>query len=720
MDCGPTCLYLIAKYYGRSFNIDQLRRFSEIGKDGVSLLGLSNAAEKIGFRTLGVQPTLQQLKNASLPAILHWSRYHFVVLYKIKRDRFYIADPAAGLVALNRQEFEQRWISSVTSGEETGIALLLNPNYNFYYTHYDNSYKERKRGDLRPIFKYLQPYRNLAVQLVLSLLVGSLLQLVLPFLTQSIIDTGVNTGNIGFVKMVLIAQLALLTGRLFTEFIRGWILYHISSRINISIITDFLIKLMKLPVSYFDSKRTGDVIQRVNDHRRIQDFLTGTSLSTLFALFNLVIFSSVLASYDIYIFGVFLTTSLLYVLWILFFLRRRKRLDYTQFDISSAEQGKMVQLIQGMTEIKLQGCERTKRWEWEQLRARSFKVGARILSLNQQEQTGAFLINEGKNILITFLSATAVIKGILTLGEMLAIQYIIGQLNSPIEQMVGFVQSWQLAKISLDRLNEIHRMEDEEPSDKIGMTRMPLDKTIRLENVYFTYPGPDNEPVLKDINLIIPHGRTTAIVGASGSGKTTLLKLLLKIYPPQKGKIQVGDQDMADLAHESWRQDIGVVMQESFVFSESIAANIVVNTEQIDMLRLQIAAGTANILNFIESLPMGFNTHIGMEGTGISMGQRQRVLIARTVYKDPSYVFFDEATNSLDANNELVIMKNLSEFTKGKTVVVIAHRLSTVKNADQIVVLNNGIIAEKGTHAELTALRGEYYTLVRNQLELDD
>jgi ATP-binding cassette, subfamily B, bacterial len=554
------------------------------------------------------------------------------------------------------------------------------------------------------------------------LLLGSLLQLIFPFLTQSIVDVGINTGNLQFIYIVLFAQLALFAGRLSVDFIKSWILYHISSRINISILTDFLIKLMKLPVSYFDSKKTGDIMQRMNDHQRIQSFLTGTSLTTLFSLFNLVMFSVVLAMYNLSIFLIFVAASILYILWILIFLKKRKKLDYKQFDISAAEQSKTIQIVQGMQEIKLHGCEKPKRWEWERLQAKTFKLGMKGLALNQWQQTGAFFINEGKNIVITFLAAQAVItgQGGMTLGKMLAIQYILGQLNSPIEQMINFVQSWQLAKISLDRLNEIHTLTDEEPAEKIFNRELPTDKNIDFVNVSFTYPGAGNEAVLKNINLTIPQGKTTAIVGTSGSGKTTLLKLLLKFYETYKGNVKVGGNDIANLSHRAWRQSIGVVMQESFMFSDSIAANIAVGDEHIDTAKLKEAASIANVLDFIESLPLGFNTKIGAEGIGVSAGQKQRILIARAVYKNPDYIFFDEATNSLDANNETIIMKNLDSFFKHKTVVVVAHRLSTVINADQIVVLNNGVITESGTHSELTNLRGEYYTLVKNQLELGD
>jgi ATP-binding cassette subfamily B protein len=737
---------MIGKYYGRSFSIEKLRHLTEIGKDGVNILGISDAAEKIGHRTQAVQLNITELKEAKLPCILHWGQNHFVVLYKINRsllrrdDSYFIADPGKGLIKYKQKEFEQGWISSQQSSPSSspnspfgglgalglGIALLLDPTPAFYNNEYDDNYAEAGSKGFGNLIKYLYPYKKLIVQLVLGLLLGSLLQLIFPFLTQSIVDTGINTGNIHFITIILFAQLALFAGRLSVDFIKAWILYHISSRININILTDFLIKLMKLPLAYFDSKKTGDIMQRINDHSRIQNFLTGTSLTTLFSVFNLAIFSVVLAMYNVSVFLIFVAASVLYVLWIIIFLKKRRQLDYRQFDIAATEQSKTIQIVQGMQEIKLHGCEKSKRWEWEHLQAKTFKLGMKGLALNQWQQTGAFFINEGKNIIITFLAATAVVNGQMTLGGMLAIQYIIGQLNGPIEQMINFVQSWQLAKISLDRLNEIHSLQDEEASSLSqtgrsgdGLSKiLPTNKTIDLVNVSFTYPGAGNEAVLRDINLTIPQGKTTAIVGTSGSGKTTLLKLLLKFYEDYKGNVGVGGNDIVSLSHRAWRQSIGVVMQESFMFSDSIAANIAVGDEIINTIKLKEAAGIANVLAFIESLPLGFNTKIGAEGIGISAGQKQRILIARAVYKNPDYIFFDEATNSLDANNETVIMKNLAAFFENKTVVVVAHRLSTVKNADQIVVLNNGMITESGTHNELTSLRGEYYTLVKNQLEL--
>ena len=762
MDCGPTCLRMVAKHYGKNISLQTLREKAQIGKEGVNLLGISQAAEAIGFRTQSVKLTYKILtEDAKLPAILHWNQNHFVVLYKTKKKKLLIADPARGLITLSVSEFKTAWLSNKENGEEEGIALLLEPSPAFYENADEAEERKSKGLGFKNIFNYIFPYKKLVFQLFIGLGVASLLQLFLPFLTQSVVDTGINTANIHFVYIVLLAQLALFIGRLVIEFVRGWILLHISTRINISILTDFLIKLMKLPVSFFDSKHTGDILQRMNDHSRIESFLTGSSLNVLFSLISLVIFSVVLAIYNVGIFAVFAIASILYSLWVIVFLKKRRTLDYKRFAVAAKEQSTTIQLVQGMQEIKLNGAERPMRWTWEGLQAKLFRLSMKGLSLNQWQQAGAFFINEGKNIFITFLSAKAVIDGQMTLGSMLAVQYIIGQLNSPIEQMIGFAQGMQNAKISMDRLNEIHTLDDEEPTEKELLNELPAsfarqiaggksngvelaslyfveDTPLRTDihlpeinsnlfsdvpsiffhNVSFTYTGAGNEPVLKDINLRIPKGKTTAIVGVSGSGKTTLLKLLLKFYEPQKGEIKLGNSSLTHISHKFWRSHCGVVMQESFIFSDSIAKNIAVGLEKIDMEKLRYAAEIANVREFIESLPLGYNTKIGMEGSGISMGQKQRILIARSVYRDPDFIFFDEATNSLDANNESVIMQKLESFFKGRTVVVVAHRLSTVKNADQIIVLDKGVIAERGTHRELTNLKGEYYTLVKNQLEL--
>lgn len=720
MDCGPTCLRMIAKHYGKNFSLQRLREISGINRDGVSLLGISQAAEKIGFRTTGSRLTNIQIKEIDLPAILHWRQNHFVVLYRrsgdINNTTYHIADPGKGLIKYSESEFLSAWTQTKSNGDSQGIALTLEPTPAFYAESGDKN----TVLSLSYLVGYLLKYKKLIAQLFLGLGVGSLLQLIFPFLTQSVVDIGINTKNLNFVYVVLIAQCMLFVGRMSVEFIRSWILLHISTRINISILTDFLIKLMKLPMSFFDTKMTGDIMQRMSDQKRIEYFLTGSTLSVIFSLFNLIIFSFVLAYYDGTIFLVFAVSSIFYTLWVMLFLRKRRELDFKRFDVSSKNQSSIIQLISGMQEIKLNNCEQQKRWEWERIQAGLFKFNIKSLALGQYQQTGAFFINEGKNILITFFVAKAVIEGNLTLGSMMAIQYIIGQLNSPIEQLIGFLQQYQDAKISLERLNEIQEMEDEEPIDKIFQNQLPADNSIQLDKVSFTYPGAGNDAVLSDINLQIPQGKTTAIVGMSGSGKTTILKLLLRFYEPQNGEIKVGRSHLQQIGNSFWRSKCGIVMQDGFIFSDTIARNIAVADEYPDATRLQNAIKIANISDFVDNLPLGLNTKIGAEGNGISQGQKQRLLIARAVYKDPEYLFFDEATNALDANNEMVIMKNLESFFKERTVVVVAHRLSTVRNADHIVVLEKGRIIESGTHTSLTQSKGQYFQLVKNQLELGD
>ncbi|CAM1351499.1 peptidase domain-containing ABC transporter [Tenacibaculum ascidiaceicola] len=713
-DCGPTCIKIIAKHYGKTINTQQLRKLSETTREGSSLLGLSEAVESIGFKSLGIKLAFNKLKEAPFPCIVHWNKNHYVVLYKIKKDVVYISDPAHGLITFTKEEFIQHWIgNNADENTEEGIALLVEPTPKFY----QEEFEEDEKFGFSFIFKYLYKYKKFIAQLIIGLLAGSLLQLILPFLTQSVVDVGIKNQDLNFVYLILFAQLFLFIGKASLEIIRSWILLHLSTRINISLISDFFIKLMKLPISYFDVRMTGDLLQRINDHKRIERILTTSSLTVLFSFFNLIIFSLVLGYYSLQIFGVFVLGSVLYFGWVLFFFKKRKELDYKRFSQVSQEQSKVIELINGMQEIKLHNAERRMRWNWEYVQARLFKVATKSLALEQTQSVGSNFINELKNMFITILSAKLVIDGQITLGMMMAISYIVGQLNGPITQLINFMRDIQDAQISLDRLGEIHNMEDEEkPSDE-KVTAIPENASIKLNNISFRYTG-GLEPVLKDLSLEIPANKTTAIVGVSGSGKTTLMKLLLGFYQVDQGDIMINNFSLKNVSQKEWRRNCGVVMQEGYIFNDSIAKNIAVGEDYVDKEKLAHAIDVANIGDYIEGLPLGYNTKIGSEGNGLSTGQKQRLLIARSVYKNPKFLFFDEATSALDANNEKVIMGKLNEFFADKTAVVIAHRLSTVKNAHQIVVLEKGKIIEKGSHEELIKLKGSYYHLVKNQLDL--
>jgi len=715
MDCGPSCLRMIARYYGRTYNLQTLRDKSYLSREGVSMMGISDAAEAIGFRTMGVALSAEKLfTQAPLPLIAHWQQNHFVVVYKIRKNKVFIADPAFGLVSYTREEFLKNWISFVRDQEKMGHALLIEPTPEFYAQEGEKV----KKSSFRFLLSYLKPYKKFLFQLFLGVLLGSLLQLLFPFLTQSIVDVGINNQDIGFIFLVLIAQFVLFISRMTVEFLRGWILLHLSTRINIYLISDFLIKLMKLPMGFFDIKHIGDILQRIGDQRRIENFMTVSSLNILFSLVNFLVFGIVLAIYNLKILALFLVGSALYFLWLSFFMKRRRELDFRKFSKLSENQNKLIQLITGIQEIKLYNAEKQKRWEWENIQSGLFRVNIKSLSLRQYQEAGGVFINESKNILITILAATAVINGDMTLGMMLAVSYIIGQLNGPVEQMINFLHVTQDAKISLERLGEIHDLKNEEPGDKGGLLLIPEKKTIEIKDLSFQYEGPQSRKVLNNLNLIIPENNVTAIVGVSGSGKTTLIKLLLGFYPPVEGEIRIGDSKLGTFSYNTWRQKCGVVMQDGYIFSDTIASNIALGDEKIDKEKLLKSVNVANVREFIESLPNGYNTLVGSYGHILSGGEKQRVLIARAVYRDPEFLFIDEGTSSLDAENEKMIINNLQDFFRDKTVVVVAHRLSTVKNAGQIVVLDDGKIVEKGKHDELIEAKGRYYQLVRNQLEL--
>lgn len=715
MDCGATCLRMIAKHYGKHYNAHTIRQKAGFSKVGLSMLGISETAEKLGFRTRGVQIDYEKLLLAHSPAILHWNQNHFVVLIDAGKTSIKLADPARGVITYKKEEFLGYWASNNNEEDKkVGTVLLIEPTPTFYQSEEEKEHKL----NWSVVTQYLGPNSWQLKQVLISLIVGSLIQLIFPFLTQTMVDTGINTRNMQYITMVLIAQLTLTFSSTVISFIRTRLQLRISNNINISILSDFWIKLTRLPLGYFDTHHTGDTLQRIGDNRQIQAFITGQPLSILLSLINFVIYAIILVFYSVPLFLVFAVGNLLYYGWIRLFLPIRRKLNYEIFHLSAKENNATLQLVQGMQEIRLNNAQQKKRWDWENIQAKVFKLNFKSMNYGQWQSAGALLINQGKDIIISFMVAQMVVQGQLTFGAMLAVQYIIGQLSGPVSQFIGLVQSVQDAKISMERLNEVHEMEDEEPVDKILSTYLPDNKSINISNLSFSYPGAGNDPVLENITLSIPEGKVTAIVGVSGSGKTTILKLLLKIYDQYDGEICISENNFKYLSPSYWREQCGSVMQDGYIFNDTIAWNIAVGGEQIDHDKLLHSCRVANILPFIESLPNGFNTQLGAEGVGISQGQRQRLLIARAVYKEPQYLFFDEATNALDANNEKAIVENLQHFFSGRTVVIVAHRLSTVKHADKIVVLHEGKIAEEGTHTHLSSIKGKYYELVRNQLEL--
>jgi ATP-binding cassette subfamily B protein len=713
MDCGATCLRIVFKYYGQMVSIQKIRKLCQTTKDGVNLYGVSEAAEKLGFRTYGVRLNLEQLSQIELPCILHWNQNHFVVLYKIKNKRYFISDPATGLISFDEREFTKNWYS--TKELHLGLTLILSPGPDFYQLDEEEPEIALKWSKM---FMYFYKYKKLFIQLILGMLLGTVLQLITPFLTQSIVDIGISSKNIGFINLILIAQLMLFIGNTSVSIIRSWIMLHISTRVNISILTDLLIKIMKLPMSFFDLKTHGDLMQRMSDQERIESFLTGKTIDTLFSLFNMVIFGTLLIIYNKTIFLIFFAGTALYTIWIIFFMRYRRELDQKRFKLSSDNQTYMVEMIQSIKDIKLNNAQKQKRWGWEALQAKLFKFKVKSLALSQYQSIGSMAINQTKGILITFISAKAVIDGEITLGGMMAIQYIVGMVNSPVEALLAFMQSYQDAKISMERLNEIYEAEEEENVKIDYVSELPAHKDIQIRNLTFRYYGAGNEPIFNKLNLFFPGGKTTAIVGTSGSGKTTILKLLLRFYEYEEGEILIGGKRLEQLDFSFWRNSCGAVLQDNYIYADSIERNIAINDEFPDEKRLQESITTANLNDFIAEQPFGLATKIGTAGKGVSQGQRQRLMIARAVYKEPEYIFLDEATNSLDANNEKVIIENLNRFFKNRTVIVVAHRLSTVKNADNIIVIEKGEVVEQGTHLELTQLKGRYFELVKNQLEL--
>lgn len=716
MQCGIACLAMVCRYYGKKYTIDAISNYCFATTEGVSMLGISQAAGKLGLETLALRLTADNLAELEMPCILHWNQNHFVVLYKVSKNgqRFHVADPGKGRIRYTIEEFEQHWASTQSGGESKGIAMFLKPTQKFYDKKEVQSEQPRS---FRFLWGYVMEYRRYFLQIFLGLLLGCVLQLIMPFLTQGIVDLGIRHKDIELIWVILLGELMIVVGRTATDFIRRWLLLHISMRINISLVSDFFIKLLKLPMSFFDTKLMGDLLQRMNDHSRVQSFLTNQVLGVMFTMLSFVVFGVVLFIYNRLIFAVFLLGSALYGLWIAHFLSRRKVLDYELFEQQAISQNKTYQFITSMQEIKLQDCEQRRRWEWEDTQADLFGVQMKSLKLQQTQEAGSIFINELKNILITVLAATAVINGQITLGAMLAVQYIVGQLNSPVEQLMSFIYSLQDVKISLERINEIHRAKNEAGNDN-RLTTFDGEKGIDVSDIDFKYDPHALKKTLEGISFSIPAGRVTAIVGASGSGKTTLIKLMLGYYRVMGGEIRIAGHNINDYNLKWWRRHCGVVMQDGVIFSESIARNIAVGDGEVDVERLEQAARIACIHDYVMSLPLKYNTKIGRDGMGLSQGQKQRILIARAVYKNPDFIFLDEATNSLDAKNEREIVENLDRFYEGRTVVIVAHRLSTVRNADQIVVIDGGRIVETGTHNSLIAAKGAYFNLVKNQLEL--
>ena len=712
-DCAPSCLQAICWHYGLRHTLKSLRTLCVTTNEGVSLYGISKAAEQLGFRASGVRLTFKQLiTDSPLPCIVHWEQRHFVVVIKSGRRRVTVFDPAFGEIRYKKDEFLRGW---ALPGQQSGIALMLEPTPEI---NNNNPEETARKFGFRYLVPYFKPYRKFVAQLIFGVLLGTILQLFVPFLTQTIVDLGIHQQNTNLITIILLAQLFLFISQLSVEFVRNRILLHVNSRVNISVISDFIRELIRLPMSFFDTRHLGDIIQRIGDQKRIEYFLTNTFVSALYFALNVLVFGTVLMLYSMQIFLVFLAGFVLSTLWVLVYMKKRKVLDFKRFGCYSETHSKIVQLVTGMADIKLANAEQQKRWEWESIQAKLFNINVSGLSIDQYQRSGAVFINQLKNLLIIFMVAMAVMDGSMSLGMMMAVIFILGQLNSPIQQLVTMARSYQEAKLSLSRLGEV--LEDSTAEDKSDtLAFLPDDRSIRFRDVSFGYDANEKEYILKNINLTIPEGKVTAIVGPSGCGKTTLLNLLLGFYEPQVGSIAVGGVALSTLDKKIWRDNCGAVLQNGYIFTDTVLNNITMNDEGPDLKRMVHAAEMANINSFIEELPRNYHTVIGQNGRSLSQGQKQRILIARAMYKNPDFLLLDEATNSLDAQNERSILKNLNEFIKQRTVLVIAHRLSTIRQADNIVVMENGEIIEEGTHDELLARGGSYCKLVSNQMEID-
>lgn len=713
MDCGATCLRIISRYYGKITDQSLIRELSHTRKEGVSFFDIQVASEKLGFTSFGATLTIEELNDLNCPIILHWDQNHFVVLYKIEKGFYHISDPAMGLLKYNRSDFQQYWVTN--KADKKGFALILKPSASFYSLG-SKSYK--KKITWRKITRYFFLYKKYLFQLFGGLIIALILQLSIPLLTQYVVDIGIESKDISFVNLILGAQLVLWVSQISVSSLNAWILLHVSARVNISLLTDLLIKIMSMPLKFFEIKTHGDLIQRITDQERIESFLTGNTINAFFSLLSMLLFGGLLAMYNIMIFIVFCVGTILYLSWIFIFLSARRRLDNQRFRISSENQNKLVELIQGIKDIKNNNAERKKRWGWEELQSRLFGYKVKSLSLSQTQHVGSMGISQFRGILITYFSARYVIDGEITLGAMIAIQYIVGAISSPVESLLGFIQSYQDAKISLERLNEVFAENEECNPEEIYIKKIPADKTIVFNNVNFRYLDSEADPIFNNLDLVIPGGKTTAIVGESGSGKTSILKLLMKYYDPDDGDILIGGINLKKIDFKAWRDACGTVMQDNFIFDDTIEGNIALSEDDNDPVRVNKALDFVNLTDFVNGLPLGEKTLIGKVGNGLSQGQRQRIMIARALYKMPEYLFLDEATSALDANNERIISENLADFLKNRTAVIVAHRLSTVKNADNIIVLDKGKIVEQGSHKDLVKLRGKYFELIKNQLEI--
>ena len=711
MDCGPASLKIICKHYGKNFSMKYLRDKCHITKEGVSLKDLCRVAQDLGIKNLPLKVDFQDLlKKISLPVIIHWNYSHFIVVYKVTPKKVYVSDPQIGLVKYSREEFEYNWKRS----NEKGISLVLEPSPKFY----DKDEVESKSA-FSNYFKYLRPHKNFLIQVFFGMLIGVVISLIFPFITQAIVDKGIETGDYDFIHILLAATIVLTISSVLSGYIQSRMMLFIAERVNISMVSNFIQKTLRLPITFYERKMTSDILNRINDHNRIQDFILNSFLGIVIAGLSLIVYSVILGYYDLWLFLFFVLGTILYVLWVLLFLKRRRKLDYKYFDTNIYNQNEVIQIAEHSTEIKINNLEQKKQWDWEKSRLEIYNLNLKLLNLTQTQNIGTAIIDRLKNVFITFFAAKAVIDGEMTLGMMLSAQYIIGQMNGPVSKMIGFIQSYQNAKISLERVSEVVFEEEEEKKyEGLEMPMPMLNSSITFKNVSYKY-HPNSPEVLKNINLTIPEGKTTAIVGQSGSGKTTLMKLLLRLYSGYDGDIMIGNTNIKSINLHNWRNQCGAVIQEGKIFNDTILQNIVLDDEKINTDKLKEVISLANLNEFIDQTPQKLYTVIGQGGNGISGGQKQRILIARAMYKNPSVLFFDEATNSLDTKNENEITENLNSFSKGKTTVVIAHRLSTVRNAEQIVVLDKGEIKECGTHEELLQKGGIYFRLVSNQLELE-